>query len=369
MVTITGSDFLANADVKFGGVAATNVSVASGTTITAVTPARPGGPVNVSVTNPDGQSATLANGFTYVAPPPGPAPTVTSVSPNSGQSSGGTSVTINGANFIAGATVTFGGSAASNINVVSSSSITVISPAHAVGEVDVSVTNPDGQTGTLPNAYTYTFSQPLETVLLEDNFGDNAIDGSKWNSANLFSGFTDPNLPVVETNQRLEIGPMLQNASGSHYGGIRSALAYDFTNAYCYVAVVQATSSSTGGDTMLTIGRDSSNYYRIFVEGGSLILQKRINGSKSTILSATYNPANDYYWRIRHESASGNVVFETAPNSGGSPGTWSVRASELWNTSSIPLGSVLFELKGGTWQPEANAAGKAIFDDFKAAKP
>jgi len=29
----------------------------------------------------------------------------------------------------------------------------------------------------------------------------------------------------------------------------------------------------------------------------------------------------------------------------------------------------LFELKGGTWQPEANAAGKAIFDNFKAAKP
>ena len=34
--------------------------VASGNTITAVTPANPAGPVNVTVTNPDGQSSTLA---------------------------------------------------------------------------------------------------------------------------------------------------------------------------------------------------------------------------------------------------------------------------------------------------------------------
>jgi hypothetical protein len=27
------------------------------------------------------------------------------------------------------------------------------------------------------------------------------------------------------------------------------------------------------------------------------------------------------------------------------------------------------ELKGGTWQAEANAGGKVIFDNFKVAKP
>ena len=162
---------------------------------------------------------------------------------------------------------------------------------------------------------------------------------------------------------------MLQNASGSHYAGLRSASTFDFTNAYCYVAVIQAASSSTTADTMLTVGMDVNGYYRIFVEGGSLIFQKRINGTKVTLLSATYNPVNDRYWRIRHESSSGNVVFETAPDSGGSPGAWNVRFSESWNTSAVPLGAIFFELKGGTWQPEANAPGKVIFDNFKAAKP
>jgi phosphatidylserine/phosphatidylglycerophosphate/cardiolipin synthase-like enzyme len=368
-VTINGSNFLANASVTFGGAAAASVNVTGATSLTAVTPARAAGSVNVTVTNTDGQSATLVNGFTYQAPPPGPAPTVTSVSPPNGPTTGGNTVTIAGTNFAAGATVTFGGSPGSNINVIGGTSISVVAPAHSAGSVDVAVTNADGQSGSLADGYTFVFSQPLETVMLEDDFNDSAIDPTKWNAANLFSGFTDTGIPVVETNQRLEIGPLLQNASGSHYGGIRSVSAFDFTNAYCQVAIVQATSSSTSSDTMLTVGRDANSYYRIFVEGGSLILQKRINGSKATLLSATYNSVNDFYWRIRHESATGNVVFETASDNGGSPGTWNARFSELWNTSAIPLQAVLFELKGGTWQPEGNSPGKAVFDRFKAARP
>jgi hypothetical protein len=368
-VTITGTNFVSGATASFGGVAAPNVNVSNGTTLTAVTPAHAAGTVSVVVTNTDGQSGTLTNAFTYAPAGPGPAPTVVQVSPNSGPTTGGTTVTISGSNFVTGATVTFGGSAASGISIVNSTTINAVTPAHMQGPVDVSVTNTDGQTGTLSSGYTYALASIVETVLLADDFNDNALDASKWNATNLFSGFTDAALPVNEINQRIEIGPLPQNASGSHYAGIRSASTFDFTNAYCYVAVVQAASASTSADTMLTVGKDVNGYYRIFVEGGSIVFQKRINASKVTLLSATYNPANDKYWRIRHEAASGNVVFETATDNGGSPGTWNVRYSEAWNNAVIPLGAIVFELKGGTWQPEANAAGKAIFDNFRAAKP
>ena len=64
-VTITGSNFVSGAMVKFGGAAATSVSVASGTKITAITPPHKQGGVSVLVTNPDGKSGTLAAGFTY----------------------------------------------------------------------------------------------------------------------------------------------------------------------------------------------------------------------------------------------------------------------------------------------------------------
>jgi hypothetical protein len=60
--------------VSFGGTAATGVTVMSSTSITANTPVRAaeGGVVDVVVTDSDGQSGTLANGYTYTSTnPPG----------------------------------------------------------------------------------------------------------------------------------------------------------------------------------------------------------------------------------------------------------------------------------------------------------
>jgi hypothetical protein len=150
-VTITGTGFVSGATLKFGTSAATNVLVVSSTSITARTPPHAAGAVSVVVTNPNKQSGTRANGFTYVAP----APTITSVIPNSGSRRGGTSVTITGTGFASGATVSFGGTAATNVTVASSTSITAQSPPHASGVVNVVVTNADKQSGTRTNGFTY----------------------------------------------------------------------------------------------------------------------------------------------------------------------------------------------------------------------
>ena len=75
--------------------------------------------MTVTVTNSNGLSGSLASGFIYVVPP-----TVSSVSPNSGSTPGGTTVTITGTNFAPGATVTFGSTAATNVVVVNSTTIT-----------------------------------------------------------------------------------------------------------------------------------------------------------------------------------------------------------------------------------------------------
>src|SRR4030095_8362787 len=155
-VTVSGSNFVTGATVTFGGTAATNVTVVNATTITETTPAHATGAVSVVVTNPDTQTGTLANGFTYVGAGPG----VTSVTPNSGPSAGGTSVTVSGSNFVTGATVTFGGTAATHVTVVNATTITATTPAHATGAVSVVVTNPDTQTGTLANGFTYLGSGP-----------------------------------------------------------------------------------------------------------------------------------------------------------------------------------------------------------------
>ena len=157
-VTITGTNFAAGATATFGGAAATNVVVVNSTTITATTPAGSAGAVTVTVTV-NGQIGSLTNGFSYVV-----APTVSSVSPNSGSTLGGTAVTITGTNFATGATATFGGTAATNVVVVNSTTITATTPARSAGAVTVTVTNPGSQNGSLTNGYTYVVVPTVTSV-------------------------------------------------------------------------------------------------------------------------------------------------------------------------------------------------------------
>ena len=171
-LTITGTNFVSGATVTVGGTAATGISVVSTTSITATTPAGTAGAQNVVVTNPDGQSGSLSGGFTYVTPAPSggggvslPGPTVVSISPSSGTTAGGINVTITGANFMGGATVTIGGTAATGINVVSTTSITATTPVGTAGAQNVVVTNPDGQSSTLSGGFTYLAPAPTVTSI------------------------------------------------------------------------------------------------------------------------------------------------------------------------------------------------------------
>jgi hypothetical protein len=95
---------------------------------------------------------------TFRASRQGGAPTVSSITPNSGTANGGTAVTITGTGFSPGATVKLGGTAATNVVVMSSTSITATTVAHAAGSVDVVLTNSDGQSGSLSGGYTYASS-------------------------------------------------------------------------------------------------------------------------------------------------------------------------------------------------------------------
>jgi RHS repeat-associated protein len=73
------------------------------------------------------------------------APTVAALSPESGAALGGTTVTVTGTNFVAGSTsVTFGSLSGSAVTVISSTKLTVVSPAEPIGEGNVTVTTTAG---------------------------------------------------------------------------------------------------------------------------------------------------------------------------------------------------------------------------------
>lgn len=69
-IQIAGTNFASGATVKIGATAASGVTIASSTSITAIVDdGLTAGASTVTVTNSDGQSATLAAGFTATAPP------------------------------------------------------------------------------------------------------------------------------------------------------------------------------------------------------------------------------------------------------------------------------------------------------------
>jgi hypothetical protein len=93
--------------------------------------------------------ALTVNGVPYtwsfsVGPSLSPQLAVTEVLPHGGPVTGGTAATITGRGFTGTTAVKFGTSPASAFTVVNDTTITAVSPAHAVGTVDVTVTGPGG---------------------------------------------------------------------------------------------------------------------------------------------------------------------------------------------------------------------------------
>jgi hypothetical protein len=152
-VTITGSNFEPGATLKTNnpGIGVSRVHESGSDTITAtfaISMSASRGLASVTVTNPDGTTAT-GNVFTVVDA--APSPTVSRALPSSGRRDQTETVTITGSNFEPGATLTTNnpGIGVSRVHESGSNTITAtfaISRNASLGAVSVTVTNPDGGT-------------------------------------------------------------------------------------------------------------------------------------------------------------------------------------------------------------------------------
>ncbi|HEX3733545.1 MAG TPA: IPT/TIG domain-containing protein [Solirubrobacterales bacterium] len=160
-VTVEGTGLSNPTAVSFGGTPATNVVEVSPTKLTVKSPAHAAGQVDVTVTTTGGTSATgVPDHYTFTA-----APAITSVSPSEGPLGGNQTVTIEGTGLANPTGVSFGGTPATNVVEVSPTKLTVKSPAHAAGQIDVTVTTIGGTsvTGALDH-YTYLAAPTVATV-------------------------------------------------------------------------------------------------------------------------------------------------------------------------------------------------------------
>jgi hypothetical protein len=108
--------------------------------------------VSVDQANNSSQSSIIT--FTTL-PPGGIPPTINTVSPSTFDNSTARTLTITGSNFQATPTVKLGNTTLASVTFVSSTQLTSVVPAgFTTGLYSLSVTNPGGATGTLPNAVT-----------------------------------------------------------------------------------------------------------------------------------------------------------------------------------------------------------------------
>ncbi len=155
-VTLTGTSFRAGALVSFSG-SICSITALTSTSITCTTGASAPGIVDVTISNTDGQSFTLNNGYLY-----NPAPNITSISPSFGSDSAGETVFITGSDFYSGVSVTIGSNPCTNVNLSGTTSISCITSATSAGLYSVIVTNADGQSAALPDSYRFV-GQPIIT--------------------------------------------------------------------------------------------------------------------------------------------------------------------------------------------------------------
>jgi IPT/TIG domain len=164
-VDITGKNFGGVSGVSFGGAPAMLFTPVSQHEVQAVSPAG-SGTVDVTVTTPKGTSAINepADEFTYVT-----TPAIQNVTPGRGSTLGGNRVTIAGSDFTGATAVSFGPDAATSYTVESDQEIVAYTPAEPAGQVNVSVTGPDGTTPVDPaDVYTFDAMVPVVTSVAPD---------------------------------------------------------------------------------------------------------------------------------------------------------------------------------------------------------
>lgn len=267
LVTVEGVGFGETPTVFLGDVEGIEVLVPAPNTVSAITPAQPVGPVDVTVVLP-GLDATLINGYSYTDVANGiDVPVISSVTPNEGPTAGGQTVTIIGENFTPNSNVNFGDLVVRDAQFVSETEINVVTPASSVtGPVPVIATNNAGLLSE-PGEYTYLAPEISEVTPNEGttNGGQVVVIGGDNFTSNVTVLFGETLTEVLEvTPTEITVATPAQGPGVVNVTVNNGITPVTLENGYTYVenapgaAVVSlinpALGPETGGTTVTILG-------------------------------------------------------------------------------------------------------------------
>ena len=336
VVTVTGTGFLSatGGEVR-GEPPGTSLSIASDTSLTITSPSASAGTVDVTVTNPTGTSVTSGSDqYGYYGPP-----TVTGVSPAYGVIGGATSVTVTGTNLTGATAVNFGATPGTSVSVNGGgTSLTVTSPAHTVGQVDLTVVTPGGTSATSSaDHFTYETTPTVtaispaagptagSTVVTVTGTGFLSATGAKFgsNSGTSLSISSDTSLTITSPSGSAGTAHItVTSPSGTSTTSAADLFTYDATPT---VTAVSPSTGPTAGGTSVTVTGTG------FLTATAV----KFGSTSGTSLSIT----SDTSLTITSPAGSAGTVDVTVVNP---TGTSSTGASDHFTYSSFSISGIQF---------------------------
>jgi hypothetical protein len=216
-------------------------------------------------------------------------PTIGSVSPASGPACGGTLVTITGAGFQSHATAAFGSTPAASASFNSTSNITVLTPASAIGLANVTITNADGQTAVLTNGFRFigspviTWANPTN-IIYGTALGAVQLDAT----ANVPGTFTynPANGTVLSAGSNQTLSVTFAPADSTNYNSATFSVAINVQQAPLTITASNQSMTYGGSLPALTVS------YAGFVNGDTAASLSTPPAVSTTVTSAS--PAGIY---------------------------------------------------------------------------
>ncbi|MFD6053647.1 IPT/TIG domain-containing protein [Agromyces sp. NPDC060279] len=369
-VTIDGTDLAGATAVTVDGATVPFTQV-SGTQLSFTTPPHAAGPVDVTVTTPGGTSGPLT--FTYL-----PAPLLTELDPDAGPTAGGTPVTITGSDLGDASEVTVDGVPVA-FTGVTSSEITIVTPPHAAGPVDVVVTTPTG----VSNPLTFTYYDVPVIASLTPSAGPTSgltlvtVDGTNLAGA---TGLTVDGASVPFTQVS---GTQLTFLTPAHAagqvdvivttpGGASNAMPFTYVPAPVLTALDPDEGPTAGGTVVTITGTDLAGTTEVTVDGASLpfsqvsgtevsfTTEPHAAGTVNVVVTTTGGPSNALPFTFVPAPAITSLAPDEGPTAGGTlvtiTGTALAGATEV----SVDGASLAFTQLSGTqvtFTTAAHAAG------------
>ncbi|MEY2420264.1 MAG: hypothetical protein QOI95_331 [Acidimicrobiaceae bacterium] len=313
-VAVNGTGFDATSVVTFSGTGITVHSTTHNSAVLltldiSIDPSAAVGARDVTITNSDGGTNTLQEGFTVTAKP-----VITNLNPNArGQGVSHTSVAVNGTGFDSAPTVTFSGTGITVHSATRNSAILLtldlsIDPAATVGARDVTVTNADGGASTSAGAFTVT-AKPTITSATPNAMAQGATGNVVLAGANFVTTPT-----VVFSGTGITVNTVTRNSSAQ------------------LTVNVTITSGATTGSRNITVTNPDQ-------------------GTSTAVAAFSVNPLNGN--QLQFQSLGGPII--------GSPGLTSFSPNTAVVVATLADQSIQVRgLSNGVWTPFASIGGSAL---------